>query len=457
MLKPTIDLKDSLPAVTMPLPGPKAAAILKQRAESVPNAVGTQYPVVIKRGAGAMIEDVDGNRLLDWVGGVGVMNVGYSQPEIIAAVQKQAEAYFHSMINVTTHPGYVELTRRLAELAPLNATHKKAMLINSGAESLENAVKIARSYTKRNNIIVFSGAFHGRTALTVAMTAKRSYSYGLDSNISGIYRAPYPYLYRAPKGYSHSESIRYYLDQLELVFAQGCPAEFVAAIVLEPIQGEGGFIPAPFEYVAAVRQICNKYGILLIADEVQTGFGRSGKLFVSNYWQEKGFAPDIIATAKSIGAGLPLAAVISTAKIMDGIQPGIVGSTFGGNAMACAAALKVLDIIHDQDLCQKALRNGKIIKAGYLALQAKYPQIGDVRGIGSMVGIEFVHDPVSKQPYPELVQRLITHAVQNGLLIENAGLHDNVIRFLCPLVATPEQLHAGLTIFENSLKAALAD
>ncbi len=451
------ELQSALPKVTMPLPGPKAKAVLSNRSENVPAAVLCHYPVVINRGSGAMIEDIDGNHFLDWVAGVGVMNVGYGQQKVIDAVKQQADRYFHSMINITTHSGYVDLAARLNALAPVKGAEKQTMFVNSGAEAVENAVKIAKSYTGRGDVIVFSGAFHGRTALTSTMTAKKTYSSGIEPAMGGIYRAAFPYLYRAPKGYSHDEAIQYYLNNLQDVFEQGIPAKQVAAIVIEPIQGEGGFIPAPFEYVKALRQICDQNGILLIADEVQSGFARSGKLFVSNYWQEGGFAPDIIACAKSIGAGLPLAAVIASKTIMAGIQPGIVGSTFGGNALATAAGLQVLDIIRDQKLTDRALQIGHLAFDGFSALKEKYAEIGDVRGIGSMIGVEFVKDRTTKDPYPELVAKLIHHAISHGLIIENAGVHDNVIRFLSPLVATEAQTKAGLQIFETSLKEALAE
>ena len=433
----TDELQASLPQVAMPLPGPEAKKILDKRTENVPSAVLCNYPVVINRGSGAMIEDVDGNRFLDWVAGVGVMNVGYGQQRVIDAVKKQADKFFHGMINITTHRNYVDLAARINELAPVNADKKKTMFVNSGAEAVENAVKIAKSFTGRGDVIVLSGAFHGRTALTSTMTAKKTYSYGIEPAMGGIHRAEFPYLYRAPKGYSRDEAIQYYLDKLQYVFEQG--------------------VPAPFEYVKALRKICDENGIMLVADEVQTGFARSGKLFVSNYWKENGFAPDIIAMAKSIGAGLPLAAVTAGANIMEGVQPGIVGSTFGGNALACAAGLQVLDIIHDEKLTDRALNIGKIASDGFKDLQSRYDVIGDVRGIGSMIGVEFVKDQTTKEPYPELVSKLIKHAVSHGLIMENAGVHDNVIRFLSPLVVTEEQIHAGLKIYEQSLNEALAE
>ncbi|MFT8393407.1 MAG: aspartate aminotransferase family protein [Liquorilactobacillus ghanensis] len=453
----TDELQAALPQVSMPLPGPNAKKVLAKRAENVPAAVLCSYPVVISRGSGAMIEDVDGNRFLDWVAGVGVMNVGYSQPRVIEAVKQQVERFFHGMINITTHANYVDLAAQINKLAPVNAEYKKTMFVNSGAEAIENAVKIAKSVTGRADVIVFSGAFHGRTALTSTMTAKKTYSYGIEPAMGGIHRAEFPNLYRAPHGYSREESIQYYLDKLQYVFEQAVPAKQVAAIVIEPIQGEGGFIPAPFEYVAALRKICDENGIMLVADEVQSGFARSGKLFVSNYWKENGFAPDIIAMAKSIGAGLPLAAVTAGSQIMDNIQSGIVGSTFGGNALACAAGLQVLDIIKEQQLTERAKQIGQMAFDGFTDMQSRYAEIGDVRGIGSMIGVEFVKNRATKEPYPELVAKIIKHAVSHGLIIENAGVHDNVIRFLSPLVATKEQIKAGLAIYETAIKESLTE
>lgn len=449
-------LKDALPKIHTPLPGPKASAILARREKAVPSAIKCPYPCVISRGEGAMIEDVDGNLFLDWVGGVGVLNIGYSHPELVEAVQEQAGNYFHAMMNIVTHEGYVRLAEKMNEIVPVRGTEKKTMFVNSGAEADENAVKVAKSYTKRPNIIVFSGAFHGRTLLTSTMTSKKAYCSGLGPYPDGIYRADFPYLYRAPKGYSEQEAIDYYLERLEKVFEEASPAEYVAAIVVEPVQGEGGFIPAPIEWVKAVRKICDDNGILLIADEVQTGFARSGKLFVSNYWEEAGCAPDILATAKSIAGGVPLSAVTARAEIFDGVKTGIIGGTFGGNALACASALKVIEIMQRDHFCDRSLEIAAKCRSAFDGWKEKYEEIGDVRGIGCMMGIEFVVDKKSKEPNPKLVSAIIANAASNGLLIEGAGIYGNVIRFLCPLVVTDAQLDSGLTILESAIQAGLA-
>ncbi|MBU4542262.1 MAG: aspartate aminotransferase family protein [Firmicutes bacterium] len=446
-------LKDALPEIiTQQLPGPKAAAIIGRRAAAIPDAIKCVYPLVIERGAGAMVEDVDGNHFVDWVGGVGVLNIGYSHPEVVAAVKAQADKYFHGMFNIVTHEGYVELAETMNAMVPVRGDKKMTFFANSGAEANENAVKIAKAFTKRPNIIVFSGAFHGRTMLTMTMTAKKAYAHGLGPFPDGIYRAQFPYLYRKPAGIKSADAIDYYTESLERVFEEASPAEHVAAIVVEPLQGEGGFIPAPLEWIQAVRKICDQKGILLIADEVQTGFCRTGRMFATEYWQEVGAAPDIITTAKSIAAGLPLSAISARAEIIEAVRGGTIGGTYCGNPVACAAALKVIEIMKRDRLDLRALEISAIIFDRFNSWQDQYLEIGDVRGIGAMVGIEFVKDRISKEPYPELVSAIVDEAVKTGLIIESAGIYGNVIRFLAPLVISDAQLDAGLDIFEKALK-----
>lgn len=446
-------LKDALPKINTPLPGPKARAIIERRAEAMPGAIKCSYPCVISRGEGAMLEDVDGNVFLDWVGGVGVLNIGYSHPEVIAAVKDQSEKFFHAMMNIVTHEGYIKLAEKMNQIVPVKNKIRKTMFANSGAEAIENAVKIAKSFTGKPNIIVFSGAFHGRTLLASTMTAKKAYAHGIGPLPDGVYRAEFPYLYRGPKGYTEAEAMEYYIEKLNKVFDEASPAEYTAAIVVEPVQGEGGFIPAPLEWVRAVRKICDDNGILLIADEVQTGFARSGKMFVSNYWEEADCAPDIIVAAKSIAGGIPLSAVTAGAHIIDGVKGGIIGGTFGGNALACASALKVIEIMERENLCARSLEIAKKCRGEFGKWMEKYQEVGDVRGIGCMMGIEFVTDKKSKTPNPGLVSEIVSRAAQNGLIIESAGAYSNVIRFLCPLVVTDEQLDCGLRILESAIAA----
>jgi 4-aminobutyrate aminotransferase/(S)-3-amino-2-methylpropionate transaminase len=449
-------LKNALPKiVTESLPGPKAKAIIDRRANAIPSAIRCAYPVAIHRGEGAMIEDVDGNHFLDWIGGVGVLNIGYSHPEVVDAVKEQAERYFHGMFNIVTHEGYVALAEKLSDLAPVQGEEKKAFFANSGAEANENAIKIAKAYTKRPNIIVFSGAFHGRTMLTMSMTAKKAYANGMGPFPDGVYRAKFPYYYRNPVGLPEDEAVNYYLDSIKSVFEEASPAEYVAAIVVEPLQGEGGFIPAPIEWIKAVRQLCDQHGILLIADEVQTGFCRTGKMFASEYWREVGVAPDIMTTAKSIAGGVPISAIVARKEIMEAVPAGVIGGTYCGNPLACAAGLKVIEIMERENLAQRSAEIGRIAMERFRSWKDLYPVIGDVRGLGAMIGLEFVKDQESREPNAPFVNALVQEAVKRGLMIENAGTYGNVIRFLAPLTMTDEQLSAGLDIMEESIKALL--
>ena len=449
-------LRTSLPEIkTATLPGPKAKAIIDRRAASVPNAIRCVYPVVIARGEGAMLEDVDGNRFLDWVGGVGVLNIGYTQPEIVEAVKTQADNYFHGMFNIVTHEGYVELAEKLASIAPVLGDKKKVFFANSGAEADENAVNVARGYTKRPNVIVFTGAFHGRTNLTMTMTAKKAYATDMGPLANGIYRAKFPYFYRNPSEMTEEEAVAYYLQSIQDIFEEASPARQVAAIVVEPLQGEGGFIPAPIAWVKALRKICDDNGIMLIADEVQSGFCRTGKMFASQYWAEAGCAPDIIATAKSIAAGMPISAIIARQELMDAVPAGTIGGTFCGNPLSCAAALKTIEIMERDDLAARAQKIGKIVTERAQKWQERFPVLGDVRGLGAMIGLEFVKDPATREPDGELVTALVQECARHGLIIENAGRYGQVIRFLAPLVITDEQLNCGLDILEKAIETCL--
>lgn len=449
-------LKDELPAIiSETLPGPKAKKIIERRKQAVPDAIKCVYPVVIDKGEGAMIQDVDGNKFLDFIGGVGVLNIGFSHPEVVEAVKNQADKYFHGMFNVVTHEGYVALAEKLSAIANVKCEKKKAFFANSGAEADENAVKIAKAYTKRSNIIVFSGAFHGRTHFTMAMTSKKAYAKDMGPLASGVYRAEFPYYYRSPKGMNQEERLQYYIDSIYKVFEECVEASQIAAVVVEPLQGEGGFIPAPLEWIQALRKICDEYGILLIADEVQSGFCRTGKMFASEYWQEVNVQPDIIATAKSIAGGVPLSAIIARDEIMDAVGSGTIGGTYCGNPLACAAALKVIEIMERDHLADRSIEIGKTVMKRYLEMKEKYNIIGDVRGLGGMVGIEFVLNRETKQPATDFTAKLIQICAHHGLLVEGAGTYNNVIRFLAPLVISDEQLNAGLDIFEKSIQQCL--
>ena len=454
---PTAELATAIPEiVTEQVPGSKSKELLDRRDAAIPKALcGKTYPICIKQGSGAMFEDMDGNKFLDWVGGVGVLNIGYSHPEVIEAVKKQTEKYFHTIFNVYVHDGYVTLAERLNEIMPCKGDVKKTYFANSGAECDENAIKIAKAFTKRPNIIVFSGAFHGRTLMTMSMTSKKAYAVGMGPFPDGVYRAQFPYYYRNPAGMPQEAALDYYLDSIKAVFEQCGPADTIAAIVVEPLQGEGGFIPAPIEWVKAVRKISDENGILLVADEVQTGFCRTGRMFATNYWEESGVQPDILATAKSIAAGVPLSAIVAREEIMEASAPGTIGGTFCGNALACAAALKTIEIMERDDIAGRSCEIGEKVSKRFNEWKEKYPVIGDVRGLGGMIGLEFVKDQKTKEPYPEFSAAVIKGCVQKGLMIEGAGTYGNVIRFLAPLVMTDEQLEAGLDIYESVIKELL--
>jgi 4-aminobutyrate aminotransferase/(S)-3-amino-2-methylpropionate transaminase len=447
-----MSLREALPSVKTALPGPKAQEIFAQRAKVMPAAIKSIYPIAIERGEGAMIEDVDGNIFLDWVGGVGVMNIGYSNPELIEAVKTQSEKYFHTMMNITTGKLYLDYAEAMSKVAPVRGDEKQVMLANSGAEADENAVKIAKSATGRPNIIVFTGAFHGRTALTMTMTSKKAYAAGMGPFPDGVYRAEFPYLYRAPGNMNEADAIEFYIEKLKSIFETHSPANSVAAIVFEPIQGEGGFVPAPIEWVKAVREICDENGILMVTDEVQTGFARSGRMFASEYYKEAGCAPDIMTFAKSVAGGLPLSGIAASKEIMDRVTPGTIGGTYNGNAVACASALKVLEIMQRDDYPGKALKISEVCMKRFREWKEKYPIIGDVRGTGAMMGIEFISDD-KKSPHAAVVGKIVAGAWAKGLILESAGTYGNVIRFLCPLCVTEEQLAAGLDIFESEIKA----
>lgn len=449
-------LRNELPhIVTNQVPGPKALELLKKRDQSLPNALcGYTYPICIARGEGAVLEDVDGNKFLDFIGGVGVLNIGYSREEVVDAVKKQAEKYFHCIFNVVAHEGYIELASRLNAIMPCKGDSMKTFFANSGAEADENAIKVAKAYTGRKGVICFSGAFHGRTNLTMALTAKKSYAVGMGPFPSDIYRAEFPYLYRAPKGYSEKEAIQYYIDKLETLFDEAAPAKDIAAILVEPVQGEGGFVPAPIEWVKAVRKICDDNSILLIADEVQCGNCRSGRYYASEYWKEAGAAPDIISTAKSLGGGVPISAITARTEIMDSVPAGTIGGTYCGNPLACASALKVMDIMQEENYAEKAQIIGEKTTRFFKNMIEKYEEFGDVRGLGSMLGVEFVKTKEGKEPHTQLVATLIQCALQKGLMLENAGTNGNVIRFLAPLCIADEQLEKGFEIFEEAFLEA---
>ena len=428
------------------IPGPRSREILEREQHAVAHPLIVHQPIVADRALGATITDVDGNTFVDFVGGVGVVNVGHNHPRVVEAISEQADRFLHTDFTVVPYEGYVELAERLGALVPI-AGETRGAFFNAGAEAVENAVKLSRLYTGRQAVIAFEGAFHGRTWMALTMTSKTSpYKKGLGPFAPEVYRTPYPNPYRGIDAKAA-------LAALERLFTTHVSPEHVAAIVFEPQQGEGGFVPAPPEFVEGLRRICDENGIVLVADEVQTGFGRTGRMFAMEHF---GVEPDLVIVAKSIAGGLPLSGVIGRASIMDHPHPGAIGGTFIGNPVALAAALAVLDVFEEEGLVERAQLLGGAIRARMLDWQGRWPQIGDVRGMGAMLAIELVRDPATKEPAPELVEEIIDEALQRGLLLLKAGVDGNCIRVLCPLTTSDAELDDGLRAWEDALAAVLS-
>ena len=427
------------------IPGPRSREILERELKAVAHPLIVHEPVVADRARGSTITDVDGNTFVDFVGGVGVANVGHNHPRVLEAMAEQAERFLHTDYTVIPYEGYVELAERLGGLVPIGG-ETRAAFFNAGAEAVENAVKLARLYTKRQGVVVFEGAFHGRTWMALTMTSKtHPYKKGLGPFAPEVYRTPYPNAYRGPDAKTA-------LTALEGLFTTHVSPEHVAAIVFEPQQGEGGFLPAPQEFVDGLRRICDDHGIVLVADEVQTGFGRTGRMFAMEHF---GVEPDLVVVAKSIAGGLPLSGVVGRATIMDHPHSGAIGGTFIGNPVALAAALAVLDVFEEEQLVERAQLLGAALRARMLDWQSRWPRIGDVRGLGAMLAIELVRDPATKEPAPELVEAVVGEALQRGLLLLKAGVNGNCIRVLCPLTTTDAELDDGLGAWEDALAAVL--
>jgi 4-aminobutyrate aminotransferase / (S)-3-amino-2-methylpropionate transaminase / 5-aminovalerate transaminase len=427
------------------IPGPRSREILEREQRAVARPLIVHGPIVADRARGATITDVDGNTFVDFVGGVGVVNVGHNHPRVVAAITEQAERFLHTDFTVVPYEGYVELAERLGALAPITGETRCAFF-NSGAEAVENAVKLARLHTKRQGVIAFEGAFHGRTWMALTMTSRiHPFKTGLGPFAPEVYRAPFPSAYRGPDAVSA-------LAALRRMFTTHVSSDHVAAIVFEPQLGEGGFVPAASEFVAGLRAICDDHGIVLIADEVQTGFGRTGRMFAMEHFDVE---PDLVVLAKSIAGGLPLSGVIGRASIMDGPHPGAIGGTFIGNPVALAAAAAVLDVFAEEQLVARAQLLGDALRARMLHWQSRWPQIGDVRGLGAMLAIELVRDPATKEPAPELARAVIDEALQRGVLLLKAGVHGNCIRVLCPLTTSDAELDDGLRAWEEALAAVL--
>jgi 4-aminobutyrate aminotransferase/(S)-3-amino-2-methylpropionate transaminase len=423
-------------------------ALLEERNKHVPQGPFNVHPIFAQKAKGATITDVEGKEYIDFAGGIGVSNVGHCNEDVLEATQDQIQKYIHTCFHVVMYEPYIELAKRLNAVTPGDFP-KKTMLANSGAEGVENAVKVARHATGRQAIIVFEDAFHGRTLLALSLTSKmKPYKFGFGPYAPEIYRMPYAYCYRCAFGLKYPSceiECAYFLKEF---FHTHISSEQVAALVVEPVLGEGGFVVPPKEYFKIIQKICQDNGIVLIADEVQTGFGRTAKMFAMEHYD---VAPDMMVMAKSLAGGLPLSAVTGKAEMMDHPQVGGLGGTFAGNPVSCRAALAVLDLFEKKNLLRKAEQIGKKVYKKFEQFQERYPFIGDVRGLGAMVGMELVVDRKTKEPATALTKQLVNLCCEKGLLMISAGTHSNIIRPLMPLMIPDEQLEKGLSILEESL------
>src|SRR3954463_5745592 len=428
------------------IPGPRSEQVLQRKALVVADPLSIYIPVVIDHGDGATLTDVDGNTFIDFTGGVGCLNVGHANPRITEAVQEQAARFLHTDFTIVPYELYVTLAERLVATAPISG-QVKAAFFNAGTEALENAIKFARAYTKRPAVIAFEGGFHGRTLLSLSLTSKtHPYKAGFGPFAPEVYRMPFAQDYRGP---SAADA----LETLERALVTTVAAESVAAIVIEPVQGEGGFVVAPLEFLEGVRRICDDNGIVLVVDEVQTGYGRTGKMFAIEHY---GIEPDLMTVAKSIAAGLPLSGVVGKAAIMDSVGDSGIGGTYVGNPVAQAAALAVLDVFEDEGLVERSTAMGETIRARMEAWQQRWDAIGDVLGLGAMLAIELVHDRDTKNPAPEIASAVVEAAAERGLLLLKSGIYSNCIRVLVPLVVSDGELDEALGVWEQALEASLA-
>jgi 4-aminobutyrate aminotransferase / (S)-3-amino-2-methylpropionate transaminase / 5-aminovalerate transaminase len=435
------------------IPGPKSRALANRREVAVPRGLSHATPVYVAQSQDSWIEDVDGNRLLDFAGGIGCLNVGHRHPAVISAVQTQLNNFLHTCVQVTAYEGYVRLAERMNRITPGNFA-KKTMFVNSGAEAVENAVKIARAHTGRPGIIAFEDAFHGRTMMTLALTSKtHPYKAGFAPFPPDVYRIPYAYCYRCSYSLKYPACDVYCARHLEDTFQRVAAAEDVAAVIAEPVLGEGGFVAPPPEFFRILMDICQKHGVLFIADEVQSGFGRTGKMFASEHYE---IEPDIVVTAKSLGGGLPLAAVTGRAEIMDAPGPGGLGGTFAGNPVSCAAANAVLDIFEQEGLLERAKEIGRSFQRRAKQWQERFEVIGEVRGLGAMQALELVKSQDSREPAADETKKITQYCYEHGLITITAGTYGNVLRVLVPLVITDEQMNEAMDVLENAFLSTLA-
>ena len=418
------------------------------RSQAVPRGVSATAPIYAARARNAVITDIEGRDYIDFAAGIGVMSVGHCHPKMVEAVKDQAESFSHTCFGLTGYESYVRLAERLNRLTP-GDFEKRTFFVNSGAEAVENAIKVARYATGRRSIIAFEDGFHGRTHMTLSLTSQVDpYKVGFGPYASDVYRIPYAYCYRCPLALTYPACGCECAALLQNAFDKQVSADDVAAVIAEPVQGEGGFIVPPPEYMGKIKKICEEHGILLIADEIQSGMGRTGRWFAMEHW---GVAPDIVVTAKALGAGLPIAGVTGRRDILDTVHPGGIGTTFGGNPLACRAGLAVFDIIENEGLLERAMTVGERIRSRFQAMQARYPAVGDVRGLGAMVAMEFVKDRETKEPAGDLGKAYRAKPYENGAVNIGAGTYHNVIRILTPLTVEDSTLDRGLDIMEQTM------
>jgi 4-aminobutyrate aminotransferase/(S)-3-amino-2-methylpropionate transaminase len=434
------------------IPGPKSRALMARRAKAVPKGVPAVTPIAIVHAEGAVITDADGNRLIDFGGGIGVVNTGHRHPGVVEAVREQLDHFAHVCFPVSTYEPYVALAERLNRLTP--GTHEnRTFVVNSGAEAVENAVKVARFFTGRQAVLCFEHGFHGRTNLALALTSKvMPYKKGFGPFAPEVYRIPFPYCYRCSEGPAGGRCCMASAARLEQSLAASVDPDSVAAVIMELELGEGGFVPAPVEYVQMLAAFCRQHGILFIADEIQTGFGRTGKMFASEHY---GLVPDLITTAKSLAGGLPLAAITGRADVMEAPQVGGLGGTYGGNPLACAAALAVIDAMEAERIPAQAQRTGDRVKARFRQWAEQFACIGDVRGLGAMVAVEIVSDRESRTPDKAMTARILAAALERGLILLSSGTFSNTIRVLAPLTASDAIIDEGLDVMGAALEAAV--
>ncbi|HRI09615.1 MAG TPA: aspartate aminotransferase family protein [Nannocystaceae bacterium] len=436
------------------IPGPKSREIIARREAAMPTGAAKLTPIAVAEAHGAVVVDVDGNRLLDFAGGIGTLALGHTPAAVVAAVQEQAQRLIHMCAIVATYEPAVAVAERLNAIAPGDLP-RRTMLMNSGAEAVETAVHLCRAATRRQGIVVFDGAYHGRTNLTLAMTSKFGlFKKGYGPFAPEVYRLPFPDLYRRPAEMTREQWVQWHVDRLESGFTAIVDPAHVAAVFIEPVLGEGGFHPAPAAWLRRLRELCDQHGMLLVCDEIQCGMGRTGKLWASEH---AGVVPDLLLTAKSLASGLPLSAIVGRADVMQAAHPGGLGGTYSGNPLACVAALASIEAISDPAFLAAAARLGEAIRARLLAIQARHPRhVGDVRGLGSMLAIELVKDPVTREPWPEATQAINAATLQRGLITIRAGLYSNCVRFLPPLDIPDAQLDEAMDALDAAVAAALA-